>query len=456
MLISAISCLVHSPESYAQSVQNQAESLDVIAFAPSAVWMAQMKNQLLNSKFELSQKIDQYHYATQDESIQFVSERVNFDTHFKTNVISSSNEVFQLALQLDQAAILLSNFNLVATIKKDLGFGTATLKLDMHCDAITLNLKNNNPVLAEVKAESGKFNVSQLTWNLRNTEIKTQLSGCKEVAGFDQLLKDQIQQNIEQSLVIESLQQLINEKLNPIVNEKINNELQSYIQKFKVAMQAKHQIDSKNNLWIYSGASLDQSFTTSEIQQIQASTKPALLVKKRSLELFTKKALNDILNINTLSSHSFDDMKRLTCSRFIQTFIWPSLKSLNKCFEMKIQSQIQSLTITDLSTLDLSLKVGAWASGEGHQIAYFESDLSASLTQGKILMNSFSGRAIPEFINWSGRSKRISTGMIQPALQSLLDATVAKVKNNSVLKLIQQNTRSKLLSPDTIFVELNF
>jgi len=74
----------------------------------------------------------------------------------------------------------------------------------MHCDAVELNLKNSNPVSAEVKIEHGQFSVNQLAWDLRSSQIETKLVGCKEVAGFDQLLKEQIQQYIEKSLVMTS------------------------------------------------------------------------------------------------------------------------------------------------------------------------------------------------------------------------------------------------------------
>lgn len=455
MLISAILCLVHSPDSAAQSVQNEHQNLDVIAFAPYSSWIAQVKSQLQNTKVDLAQQINSYQYSNLDKSIQFVSERVNFDTHFKASVNSNPGSELQLSMLLDTASVQMLNFNLTALIQKDLGFGTATLKLDMHCDAITLDLKNTNPASASLKVEAGKFALSQLSWDLRNTEIKTQLSRCKEVAGFDQLLKDQIQQQIEQSLVVQTLQQIINEKINPIVNQKIASELDQYIQKFKVGVKSNHQIDAQNNLWVYSGDNLDQVFTKDELQKIQTSTTPALLVKRKSLEVFAKESLNDILKRNTLSSNSFDKIKRLTCSRFVQTFIWPSLKSLSKCFEMKIQTQIKDLSITDLKSLSLNFTLGAWASGEGHQVAYFESGLSAQLMSASVQMNSFKGQSDPEFINWSRRSKRISTGIIQPALQSLLADTVLKFKENSVFKLFQKNATLKQISADTLMVGLN-
>ncbi len=455
VLISAILVLVHSPELNAQGVQTPPAKLDAVAFAPYALWITQLKSQIQNSKVEVTQQLDNSSYSNPDGSIQFVSERVNLDTHFISNMIENNQSGLQLNFTLQQATIQLSNFNLVALVQKDLGFGSATLKLDMHCDAITLNLKNANPIVAQVNIEAGKFGLAQLGWDLQNTTIETQLTGCKEVAGFDQLLKEQIQENLQQSYVLGSLRHMIDEKMNPLINEKIAAQLKSYIQKFKIGIDANHKIDHKNNLWVYSGEKLDQVFTSEEINYIEASTKPAMLIKKKNLESFAQSSINNLLKNNTLSSNTFSDMKHLTCSRFIQTFVWPSLKSLSKCFEMKIQTQIHSLAITDMKSLSLGFTLGAWASGEGHQIAYFESGLSAQVKQAVVEMNSFEGRSDPDFIKWSGRSKRISTGMIEPALQSLLDSTIKKLKENSVFKLIQNNSKLKALSPETILIEMD-
>lgn len=457
-IISAFLCLTHSPVLHAEGSSEIASKVDAIAFAPSQIWLSQLKPRLENVKLDLDQQVENFTFSLPDGSIKFVSERVNLATSFQSKVVASSvdNSAIQLSLRVDAAKVVAANFNLEAIIQKDLGFGSATLKLDMHCDAVELSLKNSNPVSAEVKIDHGQFSVNQLAWDLRNSQIETKLVGCKEVAGFDQLLKDQIQQYIERSLVIESLQQLVNQKLNGLVHLKIANILSEVVKKLKVAEGQKFQFDEKNNLWIFSGANLDQIFTAEELVKIKSSQKAALLIKKQNLENFAKDAINDLLGKNVISSKSIDGMKRLTCSRFIQTFVWPSLKSLSKCFEMKIQNQVQSISITDLAHLGFNLKVGSWASGESHQIAYFESTLKAKLMNSEVEMTSFKGKSNPDFIKWSGRSKRISTSMIQPSLEDLLQWSVSQLKENAILKLIQKTTKLNLIGPDTLLVEVNF
>ncbi len=457
IIISAFLCLTHSPVLRAEEQQAPVSKVDAIAFAPSQIWLSQLKSQLENAKLDLNQQVENFGYSIPDGTIRFVSERVNMSTHFQTKVIASNFDsgAIHLSLRIDSAKVSANNFNLEAIIQKDLGFGSATLKLDMHCDAIELNLKNGNPVSADLKIDHGIFSVNQLAWDLRNSQIETKLIGCKEVAGFDQLLKEQIQQYIEKSLVIDSLQQLVNQKMNGLVQQKIAAMLSEIIKKLKVAEGQKYQFDEKSNLWIFSGTNLEHTFTPDEMGRIKASQKPALLIKKQNLEIYAKEAINNLLKSKTLSSNSIDGMNRLTCSRFIQTFVWPSLKSLSKCFEMKIQNQVQDLRITDLANLAFDIKVGSWASGEDHQIAYFESFLGARLMRSEVEMKSFKGQSNPDFVRWSGRSKRISTGMIQPSLEDLLQWSVAKLKDNSVLKLIQKNTKLNLIGKDTIIIEVN-
>lgn len=457
IIISAFLCLTHSPDLHAEGSLAAVSKVDAIAFAPSQIWLSQLKIQLENAKLDLDQQVDNFGYALPDGSVRFVSERVNMATGFQSKVIASNfdNSAVQLSLRLDSAKVSASNFNLEAIIQKDLGFGSATLKLDMHCDAVELNLKNSNPVSAEVKIDHGQFSVNQLAWDLRSSQIETKLVGCKEVAGFDQLLKEQIQQYIEKSLVIDSLQQLVNQKMNGLVQQKIAAILAEIVKKLKIADGQKYQFDEKNNLWIFSGTNLQQIFTPEEITRIRVSQKAALLIKKQNLESFAKNAINDLLKNNTIVSKTIDGINRLTCSRLIQTFVWPSLKSLSKCFEMKIQNQVQNLNITDFANLGFEIKVGSWASGEGHQIAYFESSLAAQLIKSQVEMKAFKGQSNPDFVRWSGRSKRISTNMIQPSLEDLLRWSVAQLKENPTLKLIQKNTKLNLVGADTLIIEVN-
>lgn len=457
ILTSAFLCFVRSPDLYAQTKTSAEKKVDAVAFAPSQVWLSQLKTQIQNAKLDLDQRLENYAYSTQDAMIHFVSEQVNLNAQFQSKIVETGVEhsVIQAALQLTAAKVSVSNFNLEAIIQKDLGFGSATLKLNMHCDGLELGLKNDNPILSEIKVQQGQFSVSQLSWDLRNSQIDTKLIGCKEVAGFDQILKNQIQQNIEKSFVIDALQQMVNQKINGVIQQQISAFLTQVVAKLKVAQNQKIQFDDKNNLWIYSGDSVQENFTSEELDKIRSSAKAALLIKKQNLETFAKDAINDVLRTKILSSKTIDGMSRLTCSRLIQTFVWPSLKSLRKCFEMKVQTQVQSLSITDLANLSMNVKVGAWASGEGHQIAYFESGLHANLMRSFVEMRSFKGQAHPDFVRWSGRSKRISTSMIESSLEGLLHSSVLQLKQNAILKLIQKNAKLNLVSPETILIEVN-
>jgi hypothetical protein len=457
ILTSAFLCLFHSPVLRAETAVSTERKIDAIAFTPTQVWLSYVKTQFQNSKLDLDQQIDNYQFSNPDGSIKFVSERVSFSSHFQSEIVASDtqNALMQLSLNMNAAQVVAHNFNLEAIIQRDLGFGTATVIFDMHCDAIELDLQNTNPVSAEISAKQGQVSVSQLGWDLKNTQVDTKLIGCREVAGFDKILKDQVQQYLQQSLVVGYLQQIVNQKLNPMVQDKIAGTLSGFITKLNLAQTQKYQFDDKNNLWIFSNENMDQTFTSEELQKIGTSTKPAVLIKKKNLEQYAKDYINDILKVNTISSKQVSGMNRLMCSHFLQFFVWPSLRSLSKCFEMRIQNRVQDLKITDLNNLSLSVKVGSWASGEGHQIAYFESGLDAQLFSSSAQLTSFHGQSDPDFVKWSGHSKRISTSVIQPSLDGLLQSTVNQFKNNSVLKLFKDKTKLNLISPETALIEIN-
>jgi hypothetical protein len=455
-IISAFLCVVHSPVLKAEDQNEALKKVEAIAFIPQQIWMKQLKTQLEGAKIGLDHHIDQYEYASQDGSIRFVSDRVNFAALFQANFPSTSlSPAIDLSLQLNEANVQVSNFNLAVVIQKDLGFGTATLNLDMHCDAINLRLNNNHPAAAQIRIDKGQFSLSQLDWNLKNSQLQTELIGCKEIAGFDQLLKEQIQQLIEQKFVVEILQQAVNSQINDLVSQKISFELNKYADRLKLAKEQTTHFDEQNNLWLYSGANLELIFTNEEIQKIKNSPKAVLMIKKKSLDKLAKDILNESLRAHIISSKENKSMNRLTCSRLIQTFVWPSLKSLSKCFNMQIQNQVQEFSITDIRSLSFSLKMGSWASGEGHDIAYFQSTLTANLSQAQASMTSFLAQSQPEFIKWSGRSKRISTSLIKPTLQNLLDLTIVNLKENEVFKMIQKSMTFKQLSSETYVIEMN-
>lgn len=447
--------MADSPVLLAQGQPEANQKIEAIAFAPFEIWSNQLKSKLQGTNLDFKNEITRYQYANQDSSIQFVSERANFEANVQTQLLASAEAGLNVSLKLNQAKVQISNFDLQATIKKDLGFGTATLKLDMHCDAVELSLKNSNAISAQVKIDQGKFSLSGLAWDLKNSQLETRLVGCKEVAGFDQILKAQIQQMIEQSFMIESLQQLINGKINDLVNLKLSTALSEYANQFKIASNQNYHFDEKSNLWIYSGTNVEQAFSVDELEQIKNFSKAAVLIKKENLEKFAKNSLNSALKKQLLTSKRNSGLNHLTCSRLIQTFVWPSLKSLSKCFEMQIQTQVQDLKLTDLRSMGLSLKVGAWASGENHTLAYFESDLIVNLAQAEAHIKSFHGQADPEFIKWTNRSKRISTSLIRPTLEKLMSETIKNLQDSSLMQVIQKSTNLKELSPKTILVEVN-
>jgi len=113
IIISAFLCLTHSPDLRAEGSPAAVSKVDAIAFAPSQIWLSQLKTQLENVKLDLDQQVDNLGYALPDGSVRFVSERVNMSTRFQSKVIASNfdNSAVQLSLRLDFAKVLANNFN---------------------------------------------------------------------------------------------------------------------------------------------------------------------------------------------------------------------------------------------------------------------------------------------------------------------------------------------------------
>jgi hypothetical protein len=456
-MISAVLIALQSPDLKAdESQQSQFQDLQAAAFVPFSFWSAQLKSQIEGSTFELQQKQDSFHYAEPDGSIQIDSGPVNYIMNLTTqNMSHQSNDSLHFDLSLGQANVEITNFNLRALVRKDLGFGNAILKLDMHCDGIGLKIKNNNPIAINVGVYQGQFNLTELNWNLKNSQVETSLIGCKEIAGFDQMLKSQVQQFIEQNLVINSLQQMVNSQLNELIFQKISAALSTYAEKFNLGPGQTFHFDDENHLWIHSSANVTQTFSSEEIEKIKQSRKPVLLISRTTLEDYAKYRINEVLKTQIISSKTYSSLNRLTCSRFFQFFIWPSLMSLSKCFEMKVLTQVQSLKISDFKKLNLNLTLGSWASGETHNIAFFETIFETSLRDKEITIRSFRAQSTPDFINWSRRSKRISVSTIRPGVDAVIKSLVADLKSNTVFQMIQKNSTFKELSSEILLIEVD-
>ncbi|MBC7421032.1 MAG: hypothetical protein H7328_09925 [Bdellovibrio sp.] len=455
VIISAILATVLSPDLHAQTTVLPAK-IDAIVFIPFSKIISQLRQSFTSQNMPFQESLPSYQMQTADGSIQVVSNRVDFSGSVITKSLQSADsQTLNLGLQLKDAVVVSQNINLLITIKKDMGFGWATLRLNMQCQQLKIGLHNENPIAAQIVVQQSLASVIHLDWDLSTTVVATELIGCNEVAGFDNELRNQIKAFIQQSFALETLKKVVNSKINNLINEKIASELAKVSIDYNLKPEQKHKIDEQNNLWVYASETAANSFQSSELVALGQSLIPSMLIKKSSVEELVKNNLNNVLTKNTISSLKYGGLTKITCSRFSQFFAWPALKSLNKCFDLQIQNRIENVQIKDLNTLDMNLKLSSWASGEGHNLAYFSSQLAVSPLSSKAEVLALSATQDPQFTSWSGRSSRISTGLIKTPLQDLLKSTVLDLSKREDFSLFKKNSTIKQIGSDVVLIGLN-
>lgn len=446
------------------SAQNLMQS-SVVGFLPYQKLVQMTQEQLKNSSTPLSQSFGSYAAQSDDGRLQFVSDRVDIETTVKTQfpqgagTYAGAKEPLAVQLYLDSARIKVFNFNLKATIQQNLNFGSATLNLNVQCQQVNLTISNLEPATALVQINQGVAQVTHIGWNLSQATVATDLIGCKDVPGFDALLKQQVQTELQKSYINTLLQNYMNSKIDLLVHQKIDAQLSSMLAKVDAAMNSTsttpiHRFDELGNLWVYSNEQAYTQFQTEELRQLSLSTSGAVLVKKAELEKQLLESLNQNLKSQNLSSNENSALKKLTCSRWAQTFVWPSLKSLKKCFEMKIQNQIMSLKIMQMDQLDFQIGLKTTVLSDPHTLATIISQSRAQLAASKTQLNQFQFNLDKDFGAWSGRSQRVSVSSVQKAFDSFLNQVVSGVVGSQLYQTFKSHVKIRQASDQAMIFDI--
>ena len=446
------------------SAQNLMQA-PVVGFLPYQKLVQMTQEQLKNSSTPLSQSFGSYGAQSEDGRLQFVSDRVDIETTVKTQFPQGAStsigtkEPLAVQLDLDSARIKVFNFNLKATIQQNLSFGSATLNLNVQCQQVNLTISNLEPATALVQLNQGVAQVSHLGWNLSQATVATDLIGCKDVPGFDALLKQQVQLQLQKSYVNTLLQNYINSKIDLVVHQKIDAQLAALLSKVDVATDSTstaplHRFDEQGNLWVYSNEQAYSQFKAEELQQLSLSVSGAILVKKIELEKQFLVQINQNLKNQNLSSDANSSLKKLTCSRWAQTFVWPSLKSLKKCFEMKIQNQITSLKIMQIDQLDFQINLKTTVLSDPHTLATVLSQSRTQLATGKTQLSQFQFNLDKDFGAWSGRSQRVSVSSVQKAFDSFLNQVVSGVVGSQLYQSFKSHVKVRQVSDQAILFDI--
>ncbi|MBC7742696.1 MAG: hypothetical protein H7061_10890 [Bdellovibrionaceae bacterium] len=453
--ISAFSTLVVSPVLYAETLP-QSLPAQAVAFIPFAKLISKVKETFSTQSFNFSDSLPGFQSQSSDGRVQVVSERIDLAVQLQMKSISNAQpNALNLQMQLQNASAAAHNLNLVIAIRQDIGFGVATMTYNMQCQEAQLQLNNRNSISADVLFQQGHATSPAIVWDLSNTEISTTLVGCNEIPGLEDEIKVQIKNLIQQSFILDGIKNLVNANLDKVINEKLGQQIEAYAKNLNLSQAPSHSFDEKSNLWLFSSADVVNLFQASELAELGRSTTPSLLVKKSGIETMLKTALNQYLASATISSKTTSGLDRLTCSRFVQFFVWPALRSLNRCFEMTIQNRVKKVAITNLKNLEMSIELQSWAAGDNKNLAYASGLVSIKPLEVSAYLSNFDLRQDPGFTSWSGRSSYISSNTLKKALQSLMNTTLEVLSKKDAFGFFKQKTSVKLISPDAIIMSLN-
>lgn len=437
--ISAFFILLLSPDLLAQS----------IAMVPGESWLSKF-NTSVNQTPNLFSQATSFNYLNG----QVVSNQVNFGGQFAIlSMKPDAQGLFTLDVRLDSAQAVAKDLQIHVTTEQDLGFGSATIHLDATCAAVLVNIPATQGIAVQIDRN---FQVQGIQTNFDKLSLTTTLQNCTDIGGLQEEIQTRIVAVMKSQLFETQLKQILTTEINNQINLKVKSIVSQFVENKSSDVPVKISVDAQNKLWIYVGTAVETLFAASEIDQLGLSPKPSAIIKKLALETSLLKNLNAQLAMNPVLSKGNSSLEHLTCSRWVQFFVWPALKAFPKCFQMQFISEIKELKLTDLSKLSFSVKANNWAQAvePARNIAYFDLQSEISLKPAQVKINSIKGQHDPEFLKWSGRSSRISTSLVTSTLQTYLQQQLdILIKGNQLLN--PQNINNiKLLNADTLLVQL--
>lgn len=456
--------LVVGFRAWAQPQSQQQTQASAIGFIPYFKWLEQVKQQLIKEETTLSHQLGATRYQTEDGQIQIGSERVDVTSQVKaiqTSTLQNAQNVQNIITQWSatNVSVRIYPFHLNATVQQNLSLGSATLHLKMECQELRLKLTKPATVTTEIFLKNNEFQMNHIAWLVDTSAMDTELVGCQQMSGFDSLIKQKAEELLKIEYAQNLVQNFLNQKLNGLIQNKIQLELSKALSQIEqlADMQStvSHAFDSAGNLWIYSNSQAVAQFNLEDIQQLQKLNQQAVLVKKIDLENTIKNSINTYLKNKTLLSGDNKNLKKLTCSRWVQTFIWPSLKSLKKCFEMRINTAIESLELNQGSQdVAVSTKALTALQGEGHLLANIKTQIDSNLATEQTFLNNFQFKIDSEFVKWSGRSKRVSQSTIQTAIEGFLNQITHEAVQTQFYKVFKTKIKLKIISEKSVLLTM--
>ena len=395
-----------------------------ISMSPVAVWVNELNKNIQRFTYDLT-KTSQLNVSLPNGKI--TSDQVDWGGHFQLQQVQPELNQLKAAVSIQNLQVIAKNVQIQISIEKDLGFGSATLHLNATCAAITMHLKEPQPLYALIDKS---LQVLQISETIPSSAFEMIMTGCTEIAGLDQAIQEKVLDYVRTQLMTQEIHQVVSREINLQLNKKINELAKTYLSQSISNPTVSVKIDDQLRLWAYLGENTEKLFSIEEISAISSNSKTTVLIKKVFLENTILNYLNSKVSAEPIFSSQTPQLKSLTCSRWSQFFAWPSLMALPKCFEMKIISRVKNLKLIDLKSMKFLINTETWAQAEKQHkdIAYFSSKINFSLEAMKPNLISFTGQQFPDFLNWSRASNRMPTSQIGSAFETFLSHHMTNLK----------------------------
>ncbi len=398
----------------------------VVSMSPAAVWMSQLNKNIQKLTYDIA-KSSQLNVSLPNGKVS--SDQVDIRGHFQLQQVQPELNQLKAAVSIHNLDVTAKNVQIQMTVEKDLGFGSATLNLNATCAAVTMHLREPQPLYALIDKS---LQVLQISETIPGSAFEMIMTGCTAIAGLDQAIQEKVFEYVRTQFMSQEIHQTVSAELNLQLNKKINDLAKMYLSQ-SIANPTVHiKIDDQLRLWAYLGNDVEKLFSADDLSAIGANLKTTVLIKKAFLENTILNYLNGKVTAAPIFSSKTPQLRSLTCSRWSQFFAWPSLMSLPKCFEMKIISKVKDLKLTDVKTMKFAVKAETWAQAEkqNKDIAYFSSKINFSLVSMKPSLTSFIGQQFPSFLDWARSSDRMPTSQIASAFETYLIQQMAYLKSS--------------------------
>ncbi len=394
------------------------------------------------------------------------------------NPIENNN--IQFALVEPQLEILVPKLDIDTYLVKEVNGVILKVRVQSTCENIRLVTTTDViSVLAGISGSSKSEHVNMSAkitdLNLGKPKLSVQNLKCSNIAGFEDLVADEILQQFTQL-----------DFYKPVLLTKMNELLAGQVEKYaaKAEKAIKDQVMSVDGLsqplfsllqindqYIDIGFALNKPEATfSHVANYNLNSDAVMVVDKSELQEYIKHSLSEKLAKLSYSSKNITELDKLTRSRFKQFFVWPALMKLPKGQELILRPMLESLSFTlkpdsYVSNLNLTATAGIWIMARNESMVYLRSNLTAgsnvaNTAQVKTTIQSLTSNAVwdQNFLKRYGASKRISTGIVDSTAQKFFNDNWATA-NLSVLKLtdtVSASLKKIFYSKDNkLYFELN-